>query len=250
MTSKPRSAIQVPAEQLERLFDALTDVVFFVKDTEGRYTHANRTLIRRLRLTQRSDVVGRHVTELFPPGMATSYAAQDRHVLRGDRIDRHLEVHVSDNLAAGWCLTSKEPLIVDGHICGLIGISRDLGSPDGSDHSYRRLQRVVAHMQAHFADSIRILDMATLAHCSVAQLERHFRRVFQLTPHQALTKIRIEAVMHQLRGSAPIGAISLACGFSDQSALARQFKAVVGVPPSAYRAMCHDEHRTEHRPSE
>jgi hypothetical protein len=191
VVSEPCSALNVPAEQLESLFDALTDVVFFVKDADGRYTHANQTLVRRLRLTHRSDVVGRHVTELFPPGMAASYAAQDQRVLAGERIDRHLEVHVFDNLGAGWCLTSKQPLIVDGRI----------------------------------------------------------RRVFQLTPHQALTKIRIEAAMYQLRGTTPIGAISMACGFSDQSALARQFKAIVGVPPSVYRAICQDESAPGNRPN-
>ena len=39
--------IEISANELERLFDALPDVVFFVKDGAGRYTHANVTLIDR-----------------------------------------------------------------------------------------------------------------------------------------------------------------------------------------------------------
>jgi len=228
----------IPADQLQGLFDDVPDIVFFVKDVDGRYSHANHTLVRRLRLKKRSDVIGKRVTELFPLGMADSYAAQDQRVLGGDRIDRYLEVHVVDNLTAGWCLTSKRPLIVGGRICGLIGISRDLRSPDGMDQAYGKLQRVMAHMHEHFAEDIRVGELAKLAGFSVAQLERHFRRVFQITPHQALTKIRIEAVMRQLRGTMPIGMIGLASGFPDQSSFARRFKAVVGVSPGTYRALC------------
>ena len=50
---------RLPLAMLERLFDALPDVVFFAKDAEGRYTHANQTLLDRLRLTKRAQLVGR-----------------------------------------------------------------------------------------------------------------------------------------------------------------------------------------------
>ena len=65
--------MKISADELEPLFDVLPDVVFFVKDMEGRYTHANFTLVRRLGLKQRSDVIGREVTELFPSAMGGSY---------------------------------------------------------------------------------------------------------------------------------------------------------------------------------
>lgn len=41
-----------PAD-LEALFDAVPDVLFFVKDREGRYTHVNQTMLRRLGLKSR-----------------------------------------------------------------------------------------------------------------------------------------------------------------------------------------------------
>ena len=43
--------------------------------------------------------------------------------------------------------------------------------------------------------------------------------------------------MQQLRGDDTIAAIGLACGFSDQSAFSRQFKAMVGVTPRDYRKL-------------
>lgn len=230
--------MKISADELEPLFDALPDVVFFVKDTEGRYTHANLTLVRRLGLKRRSDVIGKDVTELFPTMMGGSYAAQDRRVLSGELIENQLEVHIFSNRTPGWCLTCKRPLVSSrNEIRGVIGISRDLGQPDGKHPTYERLGRVIAHMQEHYGDGVRITTLAELAGLSVAQLERHFRRVFQLTPQQVLTKLRIEAAMRLLGGDDNVASIGMACGFVDQSAFARQFKATVGMTPRDYRTM-------------
>ena len=228
---------KISANELETLFDALPDVVFFVKDATGRYTHANLTLVRRLGLRRREEVIGRGVTELFPAAMGGSYASQDRRVLGGEVIENQLEVHIFANRAPGWCLTCKRPLHEAGDIRGVIGISRDLGQPDGRHPTYLRLRRVVEHLQERYAEGVRVATLAELAELSVAQLERHFRRVFQLTPQQVLTKLRIEAAMRMLQGDDSVAAIGQACGFADQSSFARQFKATVGMSPRDYRNM-------------
>ncbi|MFT3791988.1 MAG: AraC family transcriptional regulator [Rudaea sp.] len=230
-------AIAIAADELESLFDALPDVVFFVKDAAGRYTHANLTLVRRLGLKRREQVIGHGVAELFPAHMGGSYAAQDRRVLGGETIDDQLEVHIFPNRAPGWCLTRKHPLRVRGKVRGVVGISRDLGRPDARDPTYERLRRVIDHLQQHYADNVRMAKLAELAGVSLAQLERHFRNVFQITPQQALIRLRIEAAMHALGTEGSIADVGVACGFADQSAFARQFKATVGMTPSAYRRM-------------
>jgi AraC-like DNA-binding protein len=240
--------MKISTEELESLFDALPDVVFFVKDAAGHYTHANLTLVRRLDLKQRSDVIGKGVAELFPSTMGGSYAAQDKRVLGGETIENQLEVHIFANRTAGWCLTCKRPLAVRGKIRGVIGISRDLGMPDGQHPIYDRIKRVLTYMQENYAEGIRVQALAQLAGLSIAQLERHFRRVFQLTPQQVLTKLRIEAAMRLLQDDNSVAAISAACGFGDQSAFARKFKAIVGMTPRAYRALTKTE-GTDRRPS-
>ncbi len=231
--SPPRS---VPASELEALFDALPDVVFFVKDRQGRYAHANLTLVARLGLERRAEVVGRSVEELFPAALARTYAAQDRRVLGGERIADHLELHLFPNRSPGWCLTCKRPLAERGSVTGLIGISRDLGQPDGRHPTYDRLRRVVSFLREHYAGPVRLQHLAALAEVSVSQLERHCRRVFQLTPQQLIAKFRIEAAMRELAGDASVASIAAACGFADQSAFARRFKATVGMTPRDYRA--------------
>ena len=227
--------MDVSADLIERLFDALPDVVFFVKDTEGRYTHANLTLVRRLGLKRRSQVVGRRASDVFAAPLGAAYAEQDRLVLTGERIENHLEVHLFPNRAPGWCLTCKEPVRTRAGIRGVIGISRDLGQLDRAHPTYDRLRAVLAHLKTRYGESVRVAALAEIAGLSVAQLERHVRRVFQCTPQQLLAKFRIDAAMRMLARPGSIAAIGQACGFSDQSAFARQFKAMVGMSPRDYR---------------
>src|SRR5438094_405019 len=94
---------RLPLALLERLFDALPDVVFFAKDAEGRYVHANQTLVERLRLTKRAQLLGRRADELFPGGLGERYREQDEAVLRGGpEIVGQLELHLYPNRAPGW----------------------------------------------------------------------------------------------------------------------------------------------------
>src|SRR5471030_2490323 len=123
-------AVRLPLALLERLFDALPDVVFFAKDASGRYTHGNQTLLDRLRLTKRAQLIGRRADELFAGGLGERYREQDERVLRGGaEIVGKLELHLYPNRAPGWCLTHKlawrEPAPSSGRrrdqIVGLVG---------------------------------------------------------------------------------------------------------------------------------
>lgn len=228
---------EVAIDDLVPLFDALADVVFFAKDTTGRYTHVNLTLVRRLGLESRADLIGKSATELFPASLGKSYAAQDQRVLRGETIEHQLEVHIFNNRAAGWCITFKRPLRSPRGIDGVIGISRDLGQPDGQHPAYDRVRQVLQHIQTHYGEQLRVSGLARMAGMSVAQLERYFHRVFQLTPQQMLTKVRIDTAIGLLQGDATVATVGQACGFEDQSAFARQFKATTGMTPRDYRKL-------------
>src|SRR6201996_5632647 len=161
----PPPVPRLPLAMLKRLFDALPDVVFFAKDAEGRYTHANQTLLDRLRLAKRAQLVGRRTDELFPGGLGDRYRQQDEAVLRGGpEIAGQLELHLYPNRAPGWCLTHKfawresaatgrgkrEPT------GGLVGLSRALATP-GRSHApppatYAKVARVVNQLQRDYAE--------------------------------------------------------------------------------------------------
>src|SRR6516225_7814659 len=69
----------------EPLFDALPDVVFFVKDAAGRYVVVNQTLVRRCGYKDKSELIGRTAGEVFPSSLAGSYQEQDLAVLGGQK---------------------------------------------------------------------------------------------------------------------------------------------------------------------
>lgn len=233
----PAAARQVPPADLERLFDLLPDVVFFIKDTRCRYVHFNQTLVQRLGRAGRDEVAGRSVMDLYPPQMAPAYLAQDQRVLGGEVIEDLLELQLYPNRQPGWCLTHKRPIVQDGRVVGLMGISRDLGQPDRGHCAFERVRLAFEHMQEHYGSALRVQTLAELAGMSVAQLGRMFKRVFQLTPQQVLIRFRIEAAMRLLQEEASIAKIGQRCGFSDQSAFTRQFKRTVGMPPRDYRTL-------------
>src|SRR5690606_115948 len=154
--------------QLQSLFDPLPDVVFFVKDIECRYAHVNQTLIQRLGLRRREDIIGKSVLELYPASLSAAYIMQDRRVLAGEVIENLLELQLYPNRMRGWCLTLKQPIRIDGRIVGLTGISRDLGQPDSQHSSFSRLQQAVNHMQANFSAPLRVQTLADIAGVSVS----------------------------------------------------------------------------------
>jgi AraC-like DNA-binding protein len=70
----------------------------------------------------------------------------------------------------------------------------------------------------------------------VYQFEQRMRRIFQITAGQLIQKVRMDAAVQRLRETdAPIAAIALECGYSDQSAFTRQFRRTAGMSPSEYR---------------
>jgi len=223
----------------EPLFDALPDVLFFVKDREGRYVVVNRTLVYRCGLRDKSALIGRDATQAFPSAFGSSYLEQDQAVLAtGVEIRDQLELHLYPDRDPGWCLTCKIPLFdAERKVVGLAGISRDLAMPDQKHPVYRRIADAASYLQANYDQPIQLAELAQIARLSVSQLERYFHKIFYLTPRQMIIKTRLDAASSMLAGERSITDIAAACGYHDHSAFTRQFKATVGVTPSDYRAL-------------
>ncbi len=224
----------------EALFDALPDVVFFLKDRSGRYVVVNRTLAERCAGGEKARLLGRRPEDLFPASLAASYARQDESVLRsGCRVEGALELHLYPGGATGWCLTTKLPLRDgDGRIVGLAGISRDLNAPGEKANGYAELATVLEHMRCHFGEGLRIEELASMAGFSVYQFEQRVRRLFQMSPLQLLHKLRLDEATRLLRETAlSVGEIALRTGWCDQSAFTRHFSRYAGIAPGRFRGM-------------
>lgn len=222
----------------EALFDAMPDVVFFVKDMAGRYVVVNQTLVNRVGEREKSALIGRTAAEIFPASLSVNYDEQDQLVLNGDTaLSDQLELHLYPNMDPGWCLTKKLPLRdVNNVIIGLTGISRDLAMPDQRHPIYHQIAAAVRHLHSHYFQNIQMADLAQLTGLSVAQIERYFYKIFALTPRQMIVKIRLDAASSMLADpTKTITDISAACGYQDHSAFSRMFKSTVGMTPSDYR---------------
>ena len=233
----PSPALRLDPAEVEALFDAVPSVLFFVKDDQGRYTHVNQTMLRRLGLRSRNEVIGKRADEVYPPGLSESYVAQDARVLAGEVIENVMELHLFANRQLGWCLSCKRPLLHEGKVVGLIGISRDLGQRGGLEAEYEPLRLALEYLNGHYAENVRMQTLLDITGFSLSKLERSFRKVFQMTPQQVLSRLRIQMAQHLLHGPDSIAAIGQACGFSDQSAFTRKFKAETGMAPRQYRLM-------------
>jgi len=226
---------------LEHLFEPLDDVVYFVKDGAGRYRSANRSLWRRCGLAGREELLGRTARDLFPATMGEAFLDQDRQVMAsGQALHRQLELHVYPDLRAGWCLTHKLPIRdAAGRVAGVAGLSRDLGLPDHSHPQYQCIAHIAACIRTRFAEPLQLGELGRESGLSPDRVERMFHRVFQLTPREMLVQVRVNAARARLAAPEAVSMAELAldCGYADQSAFTRQFKATVGLTPSHYRQL-------------
>jgi PAS domain S-box-containing protein len=235
--SRTITALAADSGFLVELFDHLDDVAFFVKDAEARYVLVNQSLVRRCGGDSREDLLGRTTEELFPPPLGRRYREQDLAVMSSGRpLAGRLELHLYPDHSQGWCLTDKTPISDDGRIIGLVGLSRDLQPPALEAGDLEDVATVVDTIQREYSSPIRVDDLAASVGLSAYQLNRRVRAVFGVTASQLLTRARIDAASHLLRdGHRTVAAIAAACGYCDQSAFSRQFKAACGLTPRQYR---------------
>jgi AraC-like DNA-binding protein len=223
---------------MEALFDDVEDIVFFVKDMQGRYVLINRTVAARCGFASKSDILGKTAAEVYPPPYGAEYLAQDQHVLQsGKPIKDKLELQLYAHSVPGWCLTHKVPVFgITGAVVGMTGLSRDLHIPKGRGENFREMSTVIDHIRTCYETPLRVEDLAAMASISAYKLDQRMKRIFHLTAGQFIMHTRIDAARDMLReDGTPIADIAVRCGFCDQSAFTRQFKAITGLTPSVFR---------------
>ena len=222
----------------EGLFDALPDVVFFIKNRRGEYVVVNQTLVERCGLRDKRELLGRRADEVFPAPLGANYLAQDERVVRsGEPILNQLELHFYPAGGRGWCVTNKLPLRDrTGAVVGVAGISRDLQAANERSEDYSHVADAIRQIQSHHDQPLKVKELARQAGLSEYQFEQRIRKIFQITPGQLIQKVRMDAAVRRLRESdAAIAKIAQECGYSDQSAFTRQFRQTTGFSPLEYR---------------
>jgi len=227
--------------QFLALFDSLVNVMFCCKNLDGRYTEVNLAFVHRSGRRSKRDVIGATASDLFPAALAERYEQQDQRVFATDTPLRDaLELIRRPDGSTGWYLTTKLPLHGRNEqaVVGLVSVSRDLRTPTERRIAMESLESVVDEVKANLAGKITVGQLADVAGCSAAQLERRMKKVFGLSTSQYVTRVRVDAAARLLRRSdAQVAAVAVATGFYDQSSFSKHFARLTGETPLQFRSI-------------
>jgi len=220
-----------------RLFDALPDTRFFIKDARGVYIHASRVMHLAHGIDDPRGIIGLTDHDFIPAYLADHYTRDDREVLAGREIWGRVEMVMRHPGCADWYSTSKIPLRDErGRIIGLAGVSRDLRQAAQFATPFNELSPVLDFIREHFAEPMEIATLARLAGMSARSFQRHFKEAFHITPTAYLRQFRVgKACQILIETDATITTIALESGFCDHSHLVREFTKLMHSSPGAYR---------------
>jgi PAS domain S-box-containing protein len=237
-TSELKAVASIDVDVLQTLFDLNPDIAFFVKNRAGRYIAVNDSLLARHGLKRKSEALGKRPQDICLGDFGRLPTEQDQRVLStGKPLIDYLELQWYRPGAAVWCLTSKLPLKDEqGQVIGLIGFSRDLRAPVGTEEIPLGFARAIAEFETDLSQPFSPAILAERSGLSSNRLGRLTKRLFSLTPSQLLAKTRVAAASSLLREtSLSIVEIAQRCGYADQSAFTRAFRTLTSVTPSEFR---------------
>jgi AraC family transcriptional regulator len=118
----------------------------------------------------------------------------------------------------------------------LVGMARDYKPSQSGKMPIRILQRVLDKMRAELATDLDLHTIAAESGYSRTHFLRTFRASTGYSPHQWLTRLRIEEAKTLLqKASHSLIDIALDCGFSSHGHFSSTFRRIVGVTPREYR---------------
>jgi AraC-like DNA-binding protein len=232
------AAIRCDPDNLPEILDHLADVYFYVKDVNSRWQECNSATLTLFNAARKSDVLGKADWDFYPEQIAREIIEDDRSVIESGRpIVNKLEVIVDESGHLLWVLTTKTPARnKQGEICGVMGLTRPVGTTDMLPNGYRQFSKVIDHVEEHYRSALEVSELARIAGLSESQFRKRFMKLFKISPLKFITRIRVQTAAKLLLSSdAPIAEIALKCGFCDQSYLTRQFSAFFGMTPKKYR---------------
>lgn len=99
-----------------------------------------------------------------------------------------------------------------------------------------KLNSIFEYIEANLDLKIALSDLAKIAGVGKFYFCRLFKNSTSTTPYKYILHQRVERAKALLeRSTLPIAYISLECGFSNQSHLAKHFRNLVGISPTKYR---------------
>ncbi len=224
--------------QFTRIFDQLSDIIFFAKDRHFRLMLCNANFYRRFGFQHENDIIGHNDYELFPRTLADKYRADDQYILdTGEPILNIIELFLSQHGIPDWFITQKIPLLNGKGIpCGVAGVIQRYDLQKNISAASSDIADAANAFRADPGQRWRMEDVARGIGLSQRQFDRKFKSCFGVTPQNYLMKTRIQAACDALRQPhADITDIAITLGFYDQSAFTAQFNRIMGITPLKYQ---------------
>jgi AraC-like DNA-binding protein len=106
------------------------------------------------------------------------------------------------------------------------------------DHDcFARLSRSRDFLAAHSGDRILIPQAAKVAGISPYHFIRLYSRAFGETPHEFMTRRRLEHAQRLLRGGLSVTEVCFEVGYESPGSFSSSFHRFTGVSPRAYRRL-------------
>jgi AraC-like DNA-binding protein len=100
---------------------------------------------------------------------------------------------------------------------------------------YRRVVYARLFIDNRFADKIDLDNIANEAFFSKFHFIRLFKSIYNKTPHQYLSLVRIEKAKDLLKAGNSVASVCYAVGFESVSSFTGLFKRVTGQTPAVYQ---------------
>ncbi|WP_370980234.1 helix-turn-helix domain-containing protein [Agaribacterium sp. ZY112] len=219
-------------------YELFEETLFWIKDTQGRFVHANRALLNNLKVKSAEEIIGKDDTHITGIKLARSVMEDDQKVCHGEPVKNRLVLNKNKQGEFSWFITNKIPL-KNKHdkTVAIMGISIPMEQFPYTTHRMESLLAPLQYIIENYNQKISIESLASIACISVSALERRFKKYLQKTPSQLIIEIRLEKARLLLKQTkSPITNIAEETGFYDHSNFTKRFAEYFGMTPIEYRS--------------
>jgi len=137
-----------------------------------------------------------------------------------------------DAIATGERLAVEQRLLT--FVAGLLVGAASGASDARRSRAHGGIERARELLHARFHAQVTLDELAQAAGMDRFRFLRTFSQQLGVTPHAYQIQLRIARARRLIAANVPLAEVALAVGYSEQSALQRPFKRLVGVTPGAY----------------
>ena len=150
---KAEAALAAERDLLQVLMDNVPDTIYF-KDTASRFTRINHAQARMLGLTVPEQAIGKTDLDFQDPQLAQSFYEEEQQLVEtGESLINRVEFNPTRDGKPRWFSATKVPILdQNGHVTGLVGVSRDITGlkyvEEALRQSEEKYRTLVEHMPA------------------------------------------------------------------------------------------------------